>query len=452
MKIGVFPILEGAGGGVYQYSLSLLRALIEWQHEGGAPDEFVVLHNDPKSPRTVQDSHAVKMLAPGLPDAPENWQVAPLSPHPGWKRHALETGYLAARGQFGEGWRRWKQQNAPASHLPTPDARIKQHALNAWLHKLKLDLIVCAMPCSFAFETDIPFVMAIHDLQHRLQPQFPEVSQNGEWELREYVCRNAARYAAMLLADSRVGCEDLLHFYGEYGLSENRVRALPFLPANYLNTQVSLEERARVRAEFSLPERYVFYPAQFWPHKNHARLVEALSLLKRDGLEVPLVLCGSRSGEAREANFARVLETAERGGVAALVRCLDYVPDAAMSALYAEATALVMPTFFGPTNIPTLEAWAFGCPVLTSDIRGVREQCGNAALLADPNSVEEIANALRQLWTNADLRESLAARGHARLASYTPQEFRARLVAAIHDAAVNAKLFNAQSLAKRAKL
>jgi glycosyltransferase involved in cell wall biosynthesis len=60
----------------------------------------------------------------------------------------------------------------------------------------------------------------------------------------------------------------------------------------------------------------------------------------------------------------------------------------------------VMPTFFGPTNIPVLEAWAFGCPVLTSDIRGIREQVGDAALLADPTSVEAIADGIHQLWTD----------------------------------------------------
>ena len=93
-----------------------------------------------------------------------------------------------------------------------------------------------------------------------------------------------------------------------------------------------------------------------------------------------------------------------------------------------------MPTFFGPTNIPLLEAWALGCPVLTSDIPGVREQMGDAALLVDPRRVDQLAAGIRNLWTDESLRASLARRGARRLALYGPADFRGRLSAALHSA------------------
>jgi glycosyltransferase involved in cell wall biosynthesis len=113
---------------------------------------------------------------------------------------------------------------------------------------------------------------------------------------------------------------------------------------------------------------------------------------------------------------------------------LGFVPDERMAALYAGAAALVMPTFFGPTNIPVLEAWSFGCPVLTSDIRGIREQAGDAAVLVDPTSVDSVADGMRRLWSDAALAAGLAAAGRLRLASYTPADFRARLDAVVDDA------------------
>ena len=105
-----------------------------------------------------------------------------------------------------------------------------------------------------------------------------------------------------------------------------------------------------------------------------------------------------------------------------------------MSGIYAEAVALVMPTFFGPTNIPILEAWAFGCPVLTSDIRGVREQVQDAGVLVDPRSMEAIANGIYQLWTDENLACSLVDLGRQRLASYTPDDYRNGLVAILQEA------------------
>ena len=220
--------------------------------------------------------------------------------------------------------------------------------------------------------------MAIHDLQHRLQPEFPEVSANGEWDGREYLFRNGARSATLLLADSEVGKEDVLNFYSEYGVTADQVKVLPFLPAHYLTQSVDAAERKRVRAAHHLPERYLYYPAQFWPHKNHQRIVEALALLKqRYDIEIPIVFTGTPSDPIRRHTYQRLISTARQCRIEHLVYSLGFVSNEDMSALYAEAVALVMPTFFGPTNIPVLEAWSLGCPVITSNIRGIREQVGD---------------------------------------------------------------------------
>ena len=105
-----------------------------------------------------------------------------------------------------------------------------------------------------------------------------------------------------------------------------------------------------------------------------------------------------------------------------------------MAGLYRAAEALVFPTFFGPTNIPVVEAWSVGCPVLTSDIRGVREHAGDAAVLVDPSSVDALAAGLRRLWTEPDFRAGLVARGHARLAAYNVDDFRRRLAGILEEA------------------
>jgi len=307
--------------------------------------------------------------------------------------------------------------------------------MQRWLHRCGIDLMLYPTMSELSFETGLPYVMAIHDLQHRLQPEFPEVSVNGERERREYCFRNGARYATLLLADSEVGKEDILNCYGPYGVTPDRVKVLPFIPACYLALDVPESERQQVRTKYSLPERYIFYPAQFWPHKNHIRIVQALGLLKQaHQLKIPVVFCGSYSGEIRETSFREVTMCSDRLGLEREIRYLGYAPDEDMSGLYAGAAALVMPTFFGPTNIPVLEAWAFGCPVLTSDIRGIREQAGNAAVLVDPRSVEAIADGIYQLWTDESLRSTLAEAGRQRLAAYTPDDYRRELMAILEEA------------------
>jgi glycosyltransferase involved in cell wall biosynthesis len=429
MRIGIVPSLAPSSGGVYQYSLTILQTLEQLRGDG-CEDRFVVFTNAITHP-------AVAAVING-----DGWTIQPLQ-RPSLSLEALN----ALRRLIGEGphrelwrWLRLHLSQHTARHTPAlRDAALEavryRPEVHRWLKSCGVQLMIYPTPTPLSFEAGVPYIMAIHDLQHRLQPDFPEVSANGEWEAREYCFRHGARCATLLLADSEVGKEDILQLYGPYGVTPDKVKVLPYLPACYLAMDVAASERRRVRTRYHLPERYLFYPAQFWPHKNHVRIVQALDLLKRERrLQVAVVLCGSCSGEIRERTFHQVMSLSSQLGVEKQIHYLGYVPDEDMSGIYAEAVALVMPTFFGPTNIPILEAWAFGCPVLTSNIRGVREQVQDAGVLVDPRSVEAIADGIYQLWTDEHLACSLTNLGRQRLASYTPDDYRRRLVAILQEA------------------
>ncbi len=86
-------------------------------------------------------------------------------------------------------------------------------------------------------------------------------------------------------------------------------------------------------------------------------------------------------------------------GVENQVHYVGYVPDQDISAIYAEAAGLVMPTFLWTDQHTDYGSMGYGCPVLTSDIRGVREQAGDAGILVDPTSVEALADGMYRLWT-----------------------------------------------------
>ncbi len=416
MRIGILPNLSAAGGGVYQYSHNILHAL-NAARESGHQDQFILFFKDTLPPLNLSN---------------DGWEIRSLGKPP-----VKQTLSDALRQMIGEGphrdalrWlrRQWMRSRGSTAPEPKPDQR-------RWYLDCQLDLMLYPFPTSISFESGVPYVMTIHDLQHRLQPEFPEVSADGEWESREYLFRNGCRYASLIVADSEVGKEDILEFYGDQGVTADKVKVLPYLPAAYLAADVSENERRRVRSLYQLPARYFFYPAQFWPHKNHARIIRALALLKAEyHTDVSIVFCGSHTGEIREKAYRKVLSITREAGVESETHYLGYVPDQDMSALYAGAVALIMPTFFGPTNIPVVEAWSFDCPVLTSDIRGIREQVGDAAVLVDPRSVESIAEGMVHLWTDDCLRRALIAAGRRRIASYTPEHFRNRLMGILQEA------------------
>jgi glycosyltransferase involved in cell wall biosynthesis len=297
-----------------------------------------------------------------------------------------------------------------------------------------IDLILMLGPYFPAFSWVTPFIMSVYDLNHRLQPEFPEVSAFGEFDRREYVYTNVCRYATFVLVDSDVGKDDLLRFYGNL-IDEDRIRILPYYSPVGHKPLPEPQDMARVAAKYSLPKRYFFYPAQFWRHKNHALILRAMRIIADEtGEKIPVVLCGAYSDYSRALNFTEVRALAVELGVAGDVRYLGPVPDEDMAALYTLSAGLVMPTFFGPTNIPPLEAWHFGRPVITSDIRGLREQSGDASLLVDPRSPRALADAMLRLWRDEAFGAELAQRGRMKLASYSWSSFVERVAAILTEA------------------
>ena len=141
--------------------------------------------------------------------------------------------------------------------------------------------------------------------------------------------------------------------------------------------------------ELGLPERFVVYPANLWPHKNHERLVEALA--RADDREVALVLTGQRLRTRRAAHGARRASSASRERVRAprATSSREAVP-----ALYRLAQAMVFPSLYEGFGAPPLEAMACGCPVAASPRGSLAEVCGGAALELEPESVESIAAAI----------------------------------------------------------
>ena len=417
MRIGVVPGLDPADGGIHQYSLTMLKAL-SYCKETFTNDEFIIFSSRP-------DNELTKSLKS------EGWTVLPLVPVT-LKRRVAKL--------LGQGPRRairklMKNVSAPTNGAVDVDHVHYNTELEQWFRTNKIDLMIYPISSSLSFETRLPYILTIHDLQHRLQPEFPEVSANGEWEAREYIFRNGIRNATMLLSESETGKEDILNFYGEYGVAADRVKVLPLLPSITLQREISDAQRQRVRQKYNLPERYFFYPAQFWPHKNHVRIVKAMALLKEQhGIKAHILFSGYHSGAIREATFKEVTDTADKLQVQDQISYFGYVPDEDIAALYAEARALIMPTFFGATNIPPLEAWALGCPVLTSDIRGIRQQAGEASILVDPKSVEALAEGMRRLWTDDDLCKTLIAKGAERLNKFTFDDFRKTLSDVIAEA------------------
>lgn len=379
LKIGVYLGVTPGAGGMFQYAQSVLDALAALP-EG----EFQVsaLFGDP-----LWEEHLRPLGLPG-----RRFGAAQLGP-------VLSNGLLAAgAGPRASRLVAWAQ---PAARAMLEEAR---------------DLWIFPAQDVLSFQVPVRPLVAVHDLMHRYARQFPEVSSMGRYRLRERRFRGIASTAAGILVDSQVGKRQ---FIESYGGDPARVHVLPYVPPRYIyGTQTSstgFDERYR------LPAKFAFYPAQFWTHKNHERLLAAVATLKDTLPDVHLVLAGSRT-----LRYAAIARRCRELAIEDRVTFVGRVPDEDMPEFYRRARMLVMPTFFGPTNIPPLEAFALGCPVAVSGIYGMPEQVGDAAVLFNPASEAEIAHAIRSIWIDDNLAERLRSAGLKRSAQWHQAEFSAR--------------------------
>jgi glycosyltransferase involved in cell wall biosynthesis len=277
--------------------------------------------------------------------------------------------------------------------------RITRSGPEGELRRNKVDLVWNlgqALPA-----TDVPFLTIVWDLQHRLQPFFPEVSAGGEWAARERLFGTSLRRAAGVIVGTEVGRIEVASFYGVPG---SRIHVLPHPTPGF--ALADLPDPPGVLDRFGLPERFLLYPAQFWPHKNHVNLLRAMRILIDRGADLSLVLVGSDKGTG-----PLVRAVTESLGLSSRVRPLGFVTTVELVALYRRTLALAYVSLFGPENLPPLEAFALGCPVVAADVPGSEEQLVDAALRVDATKPEELAEAIRRLVTEPPLRDQLVRRG-----------------------------------------
>jgi glycosyltransferase involved in cell wall biosynthesis len=256
-----------------------------------------------------------------------------------------------------------------------------------------------------AFLTSVPSIYHPHDLQHVHLPQFFSPRQRA---IRENLYRTFCGQATTVAVTSSWTRNDVVE---HYGLPPEKVKVLPWAPIvdEYAAPTESDLHAAQLR--FGLPERFILYPAQTWPHKNHLALIEAISLLKSElGVVVPLV------GSGFQNDYFPVLDRRVRSlDLQDQVIWTGFVSPLQLQCLYRLATAVVVPTKFEAASGPVWEAFASGTPVACSNVTSLPDQAGDAALVFDPDDHRAIAGDILRLWTDEELRARLSKRGHTRV-------------------------------------
>ena len=361
IKLGVLALAGPDNGGTYQYTLSVLQSL---RHTSGVE---ITIYGDPKNPDFAELGYPICSFAESRAQ-----QLAALVAH--------------------------------RMHIRLADPFASQDILLAPIYSLAL------------LHTSKPFAYTLHDLQEIYYPE------NFSWWQRAWryqVHSQLLGRARRVICESRQVKADVIRYFG---LPEERTVVMTAPPLQQFVADVPDDWSQAVRIRLQLPEKFLFYPAQFWPHKNHLRLIEAFRGVAAKVPDLKLVLTGKKRDE-----YEAVATAIDKFGLGEQVLHLGYVEQDDLQAIYRLATALVMPSLFESVSIPIYEAFQIGTPVAASGILAIPEQVGDAALLFDPTSVASIKETVLKIITDPEAARLLGKRGRDRMIMMTPARYGAQL-------------------------
>jgi len=237
----------------------------------------------------------------------------------------------------------------------------------------------------------IPTIGWIPDFQHIQYPEF-----FGDTEIRarnsEFngLCRCATRvlvsseYARKTIEDCSPACA-------------MKVRVLQFV-ARYPADLPVVENHDTVDA----CGRFFYLPNQFWVHKNHRVVIDAVALLKRSGREVRVLATGHAADYRSPAFFESVVSSIRETGVSELISVLGVVPRTEVGRLMRDAVAVINPSLYEGWSTTVEEAKSMGKQTILSDIPVHREQAPPDGMYFDPHKPAELAEVMWRVWSEFD--------------------------------------------------
>jgi glycosyltransferase involved in cell wall biosynthesis len=237
-----------------------------------------------------------------------------------------------------------------------------------------------------------PFVFTIHDLSHIFCPE------NSSLAIKMYystIMKRACHRAAKILTVSQFTRKQIVEWSG-------------VLPEKVVNVGCGVDAAYHPEGDsYGLPFPYLLCVSNRKRHKNEFRVVDAFAKAAIDR-RMHLVFTGEPTSD--------LLRRIEHLQVRPRIDFVGLVPESKLPALYRGATALIFPSLYEGFALPVVEAMACGTPVVTSNVSAMPETAGDAALLVDPSSMQQIADAIQQVVSDKSLREELQKKGLARAA------------------------------------
>jgi len=276
------------------------------------------------------------------------------------------------------------------------------------------DIIHFPYNWSFPFNKKVPSVLTVHDV---IPFTFREAMA---WYRNVFLyqpgIRTACRLNTMIATVSEFSKSDIME---KVGVSADKIRVIPNGLREPSPPNEDLDQEIEQR--YGLEYGFILNVGGIHERKNVNGLIRAFAkLVKEEKYPGKLVITGSVSGAPYQKKMKKIIDsTLADTGMQAKVAFTGFIPDTELDSLLRRAAIMVYPSFYEGFGIPILEAMRTRTPVITSNLTGMQEVAGDAAILINPHDTDQITVQMSHLLHDQNLREELANKGAKKAANYS---------------------------------
>lgn len=246
-------------------------------------------------------------------------------------------------------------------------------------------------------DCSIPALTWIADFQHKRLPQFFD---HAEIERRDNNDADSLQFGNAILLSSYSAAKDMRHYYPNASIDTHVLQFVSTAPDDW-----QPQAKHRLQKKYQLPENWFHVPNQFWAHKNHRVVIEALNILKCRGLTPIVVATGSTADFRNPDHFSSITKLVASDGLKDTFRTLGVIPYEDMLSLMYHSIAVINPSLFEGWSTTVEEAKSMGKKILLSDIDVHIEQSPKRANFFSPHESAQLANLMEQAINDIDQNE-----------------------------------------------
>ena len=273
------------------------------------------------------------------------------------------------------------------------------------------------------FFVNKPFVFTLHDMQEKYYPYYFTLYERFTRWVNN---KTLSKCAYKIICESEYVKNDIINFTDTIPEKVVIIQSPP--PENLVNYIFDNYKYIKIKNKYKLPDNYLIYPAQSWPHKNHLKLLEAFSIVNKDNLNLNLILTGNINN-----NYKYILKKIDELGISNKVKHLGCISYEELLYVYKMSIMLIMPTLFESVSIPIYESFFLKVPVCASNVLAIPEQVGDAGILFDPNDVYDMADKISILLNDEKLRNEKKELGFDIVSNFNHKEYKDKLMDAIYQ-------------------